>query len=258
MKRFDTHVLFYIAIYCFAMIRRQSDSDGIMPDKEREMFLHFVEWWPDELTAMGLPMSAMSAQMLKGHLQAKSAASAVSFTAQDLSNRLTDELDIALFFAIPQGKQYLVSTNNPFGTDVAQRFPAAAIDIDEASKCLAFERYTAAVYHLMRVAESAVILICKRIGYNSPKPGFGDALKFLDNGLQKVRDHYNDANPLFKGDVEFLSAVAAHMHAVNEAWRQRVSHIERNYNEEEAMSIFNATKGLMQHLAKKLTEDNSD
>ena len=59
---------------------------------------------------------------------------------------------------------------------------------------------------------------------------------------------------IFKGDVEFLNGVAAHMRDVNSAWRQRVSHIERNYSEEEAQRIFSATKGLMEHISTKLSE----
>jgi hypothetical protein len=61
-------------------------------------------------------------------------------------------------------------------------------------------------------------------------------------------------NALFKGDVEFLSGISAHMHSVNLAWRRKVAHVERTYSQEEARQIFDATKGLMQHIASKLSE----
>ena len=45
------------------------------------------------------------------------------------------------------------------------------------------------------------------------------------------------------------------MHAVNQAWRQRVAHLDRKYTEEEALRIWSATKVLMEHLAEKLAEE---
>jgi hypothetical protein len=171
-----------------------------------------------------------------------------------LSNCLSDEMKSKLFFYIEPNKQQLFMGKNPFGEEVIAKFPSTIIDIEEAGKCIAFERYTAAVYHLGRVSEAVLVIICERIGYHSPKRGFGEALRFIDNGLEKVRKDYQNASPLFKGDVEFLSSVAVQMHAVNGAWRQRVAHIERNYNEEEALRIWDATKGLMQQLATKLKD----
>lgn len=169
-------------------------------------------------------------------------------------NRITDELESSLLFSIKEDKRHFVENIRSFGDEVAGKFPSAAFDIEEAGKCLAFERYTACVYHLMRVAATAWIAIGERVGYESPKPGWGELLNFVDAGLEKARRSYKEASPLFQGNIEFLSGVSAQMHAVNQAWRQRVAHIERTYSEEEALRIWEATKGLMQRLAFKLKE----
>jgi len=76
----------------------------------------------------------------------------------------------------------------------------------------------------------------------------------MDTNLRKIREDYKNSNPLFKGDVEFLAGVTAQMHSVNQAWRQRVAHMDSKYTEEEAFRIWEATKGLMNQLAGKLTE----
>ena len=104
------------------------------------------------------------------------------------------------------------------------------------------------------MAEIAAVTIGRRVGYDSPREGFGEVLNYLDNGLRQVRESYQSANPRFKGDVEFLSVVSALGHSVNQAWRQRVSHMDRQYTEEEATRIWAATQGLMQQLATKLSE----
>lgn len=48
------------------------------------------------------------------------------------------------------------------------------------------------------------------------------------------------------------------MHAVNQAWRQQVAHMDKKYTEEEAQRIWEATKGLMQHLATNLTKGSTN
>ncbi len=172
----------------------------------------------------------------------------------ELVLRVQDEANLRLFFQIETDRQRYFTEQELFGSAVAKAFPSAASDIQEAGKCLALERWTAAVFHLSRVAEIAMVTIGGRVGYQSPKEGFGEVLNYMDINLEKVRMDYKEANPAFKGDVEFLSGVTAHMHAVNQAWRQRVSHMDRKYTEEEALRIWDATKGLMQDLATKLAE----
>jgi hypothetical protein len=76
-------------------------------------------------------------------------------------------------------------------------------------------------------------------------------LSYINAELGRNRDKMSE---LFKGDVEFLSGIAAHMHTVNLAWRRKVSHVERTYTQEEAKQILDAPRNLMQHIAKKLSE----
>lgn len=177
---------------------------------------------------------------------------------EELRIRLQDELGSVLCFSVALGRQELVKNDDLFGANVAKAFPTASFDIKEAGQCMAFERWVAAVFHLMRVAEIATVTIGERIGYSSHKKGFGEVLKYMDSQLSIARSDYARASELFKGDIEFLSDVSAQMHSVNQAWRQRVSHLDKKYSEEEAMRIWDATKGLMQSLATKVTEGTED
>jgi len=47
------------------------------------------------------------------------------------------------------------------------------------------------------------------------------------------------------------------MHAVNDAWRKHVAHMDRKYTEEEAMRIWDTTRVLMQQLTTKWKEELS-
>ena len=105
-----------------------------------------------------------------------------------------------------------------FGEQVDISFPSIAWDIEEAARCLAFDRWTAAVFHLSRVAEIATVTISKRVGYKDFKEGFSAALKYLDCELKRAREDYKNADSRIKGDRAFLSSVSAQMRAVNNAW----------------------------------------
>jgi hypothetical protein len=164
---------------------------------------------------------------------------------------LNDELDTKLFLhVLPDNAPFYVNPTSNWDR-VIEQFPTASLDIEEASKCFALERYTASVYHLMRVAEFALSSIAKRVGLRNERPGWVEAINYID---KQLREKYEEMSEVFKGDTEFLSGVAAHMRLVNLAWRRRVAHIERTYSREEAKGIYDSTLILMLHIAKKLAE----
>jgi hypothetical protein len=169
--------------------------------------------------------------------------------AENLKVRIRDEFEDVLFLWIEEKDSY--QKDDLFGSEVGEQFKDASFDIKEAGTCFALGRYTACVYHLMRVTESGLRVIGKRVGYSDERPVWEAVLKYID---AELRRNYNEMSALFKGDVEFISGISAQMHAVNLAWRRRVAHIERTYSEEEARRIFDSTRNLMQHIASKLSE----
>lgn len=172
---------------------------------------------------------------------------------QYLRQALTDDVQMTWFLRLDSVDANLAFEPNQFGAQVDEAFPSASWDIEEASRCLAFDRGTACVFHLARIAELAAITVGKDLGYDSPRPGFGEVLRFLDSELERTRKDYQGANPTIKGNVDFYAATTAQMHAVNQAWRQRVAHLDRKYSIEEAERIYATTKTLMQHLAERLS-----
>jgi hypothetical protein len=82
----------------------------------------------------------------------------------ELKDRIEDELGHQLCFIVPRDKARLFETPQLFGPDVAESFPSAAIDIEEAGKCLAYQRGTASVFHLMRVMEAGLKAVSAALG----------------------------------------------------------------------------------------------
>jgi hypothetical protein len=172
--------------------------------------------------------------------------------AANLRTRIQDELEVVMFLWIEDKNYY--AQDELFGSEVAARFKGASSDIEEAGSCYATGRYTACVFHLMRVAEHGLRAIAKRVEFPDDRPMWEPILNYINAELAKK--DYKKISESFKGDIEFISGISAHLHAFNLAWRRRVAHIERTYTKDEAKRIMDETKNLMQHLAVKLSESD--
>jgi hypothetical protein len=126
----------------------------------------------------------------------------------------------------------------PFQAVVAA-FPSMEYDLQEAGNCFALGRWTASVFHLMRVMEASLKVVAKALGvaYSS---NWGRCLAEIEKQGQQSEP--------------FFAEAIAYLRSVKNAWRNPTMHVVRQYSEEEAGRIFNAVQGFMQHLASRLTE----
>lgn len=211
----------------------------------RELGTHCVE--------LGLHASAASCNRLVALADRKDALfSDLESLLQELYGRLDDEMKARWFFCVDADKtSYFLPS--PFGADVATKFSEAMTDIEEAAKCLAMDRGTACVFHLMRVLECALRSLA--ISLNDPdldprrNPSW-DAI------LRKCRAQLAlplaQRSPEWRADDQFFSAVTERLMAVKDAWRNPTMHVEKKYTPEEAEDIWNSTRAFMRQVATKL------
>lgn len=231
------------------------DFDSTVTQCMADSYLVSLRFVQDNCETLGLQVTLLKVKRIITQLESLGiSVQDFADASKDILERLRDELDSKLFLHI--NEDHVHYYNDPLhGWESAiDRFPSMGFDVEEAAKCLALNRYTACVFHLGRIAEIGVVAVANRVGYQSPRPGFGEVLNYMDQNLTKVREKYTEASPLFKGSVEFLAETTAHMHSVNQAWRQNVAHMDKKYTEEEAERTFLAIKALMQHLATQLEE----
>jgi hypothetical protein len=121
---------------------------------------------------------------------------------------------------------------------VFDAFPSTEDEFVEAGNCLAFERPTATVFHLMRALEVGLKAVAKALGvaYISE---WGRCI----GDMEKVQPK-----------SPFFTEAIAHLRSVKNAWRNPTMHIERRYSDREAETIFGAVQAFMLHLATKLAE----
>ena len=82
-------------------------------------------------------------------------------------------------------------------------------------------------------------------------PNWERILEKCDKELQK---HYADRCSEWRSDQQFFSNATANLRAVKDAWRNPSLHVERDYDEAQALEVFNVVKTFMRQLATNLQE----
>ena len=168
--------------------------------------------------------------------------------ADQMISRVPDEIGLRLVLIVSSGNQQFYKPDKPlFGDSVQATFLDAAYDISEAGKCLALERSTAAVFHLMRAMEVAVKVVGQKLRATVSKEN-GETIAWgviVGNIKPKI-----EVMPKGQEQDEWFK-IHALLHSVNRAFRTKTAHPVHKYTQGEARDAFNATKAFMQELAAK-------
>jgi hypothetical protein len=166
-----------------------------------------------------------------------------------LWNTVALELDGRKFYS-PQSK-YATYFKQPklFGDDVFNKFPSANNDIFEAGTCLALERGTACVMHLMRVCEVGIKVLASALSI-TPQSNWGAYLTKVDQALNARIG----AQGTQSSDERFYAEVRVTLDGVRVAWRNPTMHVENIYSPERAEEILISVRAIMRHLATELCE----
>jgi hypothetical protein len=207
MQRFDGGKLF-ISITGLSNMGHSitpGQSAYAIPRQNFEEVKRNLDFICSELANIGLPNSLVSAETLKVILESEvekkvdipnmPAGEIAYFSpmafgrfrnyAADLVNRFRDELSAKIVFMIPHGKASYYQSDEPlFGNEVFNAFPSANDDIAEAGTCLALERGTACVMHLMRVSEVGLASLGSELAV-SKQNDWGSYLREINKELEK-------------------------------------------------------------------------
>jgi hypothetical protein len=175
---------------------------------------------------------------------------------KSLSYRYYDEIVDLTFLYLTSDKRQFYNRTTPLGELGQAHFPAANLEIIEASNCYAFERYTACVFHLVRACEVGVKALYKTLGIAAPKLGnsWGNLLKPMDDELKKpVKDRCD----LWSKESEFFDSATNDVRAIKRAWRDSTMHVQSAYDESSALKVFLAVESFFRHLSRKINEEGN-
>ncbi|MDE3181007.1 MAG: hypothetical protein KGM47_15275 [Acidobacteriota bacterium] len=179
----------------------------------------------------------------------------------ELSNRMEDECKSKVFLSLsPREAEFFSPTEPLFGVDFASKFPGGgAFELDEAAKCLALGRATAAVFHLMRVMEIGIRALSKCLNIPDPiqpsQRNWGRILTTIKE--QGIDQKWPTAAAKTLAGAEIFDELHASLDAVKNPWRNATMHVENKYTYEEAEHIFFSVKGFMKKLASRMDEEGS-
>jgi len=235
----------------FEILRRnpQSLSSDLLSDGLRDMARAFLEAHVLECDRLGLACTAKLAERMKDELSQEGMThEQMSVRASELMSRFNDESDAVLLIHISTALAKYWRDEQLFGAEVAERFPGAIVDIEEAGRCLASHRATAVVFHLMRVMEVGL----KELGFalGIPyAPSWESYLRQIKNNLER---DWKDKEPDWKANEPFFRQASSYLESIKIAWRNPTMHVIFNYTPDQAEEIFGAVRSFMRHLAENL------
>jgi hypothetical protein len=175
-----------------------------------------------------------------------------------------DRLDLLMYM---RGNEPHRGILDVVGQNTRDKFPSAGGDFIEAGNCLAAECSTAAVFHLMRVAEVGMrALASDRNATFKNKPidqqEWGTILQFLDGCIKDMREEplANWSNSAMRDtQIRFYSEIVAELRQFNEAWRRHLSHAREDgiYDRDYANRVFKHVRLFMQKLAERIGENSA-
>ena len=172
---------------------------------------------------------------------------------KDFRSKLERDLNERFFLYLNEEEAGQFQSDQPFGPLIASVFLSKDEDLREASKCLALGRYTACVFHLMRVMEAAVQAFGKKLGVNLVKTAPGKQVTELT--WHQILDALNPKLKAMSQNTvkqkrlhEKYASVQSYLYGVKDAWRNPTMHPRlEGYNELQA-------KDIMSHVRSFLTE----
>lgn len=180
----------------------------------------------------------------------------VSASLKAFRTAIMTELSAVTFASVPVEKRQFFCQANPFGDDVALAFQDAAEDIRDAGNALALGLDTAAVFHLMRVAETGLRTLAShcRVKIKKTPLEWADWVTLIEGIrskkvtplIQKKR------GPKKESEMEFYRGSLGEFEAFKDAFRNKVMHSRVRYDEYQAASIYVHVKAFMNRLAARL------
>jgi hypothetical protein len=163
------------------------------------------------------------------------------------------ELKEVLLIFIPRDKSIWLKKEHVVVEQFSQSFHSALDDLKESLFCYVAGRYTAAVFHSMRILEYGLKALAKDIDITFDIQQWYNIINEIEAKIKEI------SKTMPKGDaknerLQFLSEAAKEFTYFKDGWRNYVSHNRSKYDGPQALSAINHVKAFMVHLSTRLAE----
>lgn len=131
------------------------------------------------------------------------------------------------------------------------RFPSIEGEATEAATCYALERYTACVFHLMRLLEFGLASLASALGVSITNPNWHQVLQACE---QRIGTLKKDGVPDWKEVEPFYNGAALEFRHFQRALRNHTAHGRDTYTQSQARTVLDHVGSFMKHLSTRLAE----
>jgi hypothetical protein len=181
----------------------------------------------------------------------------IESSIEAIQNSLSLELSKRQFVFVPPDKAQYFEQETLFGESFHKKASADINrEVKEAGNCLAVGLNTAAVFHLMRVAEFGLRALARRFKIKTVRKTIPISEASWGLVMQAIDDINTGKTPTTKShkrQKEFCNEVLVEMRGFKNFWRDKVMHAHDSYDAPSALSAFNHVKKFMVALAENIS-----
>jgi hypothetical protein len=225
---------------------------AVMPQEDQVKIRQDLEGMMIHAKELNLPVTQNFVMEAAGTIGAKPVTGrAAAAIAGGIAQCFRAEIQSRSFFCLLQGNDSYWpfdesgARKSIFGAEIQDRFTEAVFDMDEACMCAATGRYTACVFHLMRLMECALKLLGSSVGIPYA-PSWESYLNQIKRLIE--RDHKLKSSDWISAEP-FYKEVLGDLQAIKIAWRNPTMHIVRSYGPDEAEQIIKAVNTFTERIA---------
>jgi len=215
-----------------------------------------AEDFKDEAEKLGARLSVVAAERLLIELNRTPCRITVGQAVrglEDIESRFADYLEELQFFVLSSQEAIFLQPADQLmeSAGFSAAFPDASFEIEEAAKCFALGRHTAAVFHSMRVLEIGIRALAKRLGIDDPTKPSERNWSFILQAIQsKIDELWPRSRRMPNSEGAVFEELYANLEAVRNPWRNATMHVENIYALHEALHIIRCCAFFLQKLAK--------
>jgi hypothetical protein len=212
----------------------QTKLDMIAPTDFKGHMATVVESLKGDCAAIGLEMTVTAIDRVSQNFRVEQ--ELISYRQiidriNEVVARLFDEIESkGKFFHAPPERAKYFEKPEMYGQKVTRKFPKLTEDITEAGNCFVAGRYTACVFHLMRIMEYALQRFGAKLGVTFPENKVWQMILNEVNSKIKAMDHKQP-------ETKKYAEIAGHLYHIKLAWRNEVMHPKATYTETEAKNL---------------------
>jgi hypothetical protein len=234
-------------------------EDTALTKDDRSFLRTRLDPLPEHLRALGAEVTLLCVDEADNKIEKSWATwKTVKECFDDITHTLKRELSLKIVIALqPNEAGYFAPKVPLFGQEYANKFKKqGAFELDEAAKCMALSRPTAAVFHLMRILEIGITAISSCLNIPDPvRPTERNWAIILKKIKEDGKKKWPTAADRMAGDGLLFEALHASLDAVKNPWRNETMHVSGKYTDDEAKHIFVAVEGFMKKLSARMDEN---